>query len=434
MSNQTVNLRQLGKRIKRLRLDRGLSQEDVAQPAFTAAYLSHVEHGKRRPSHAALSHIAERLGVSLELLLSGRDPNEDLRLEIEIQSAIAALHAGDVSGARGRLETARTEAEKAGHPRAVLRASEGLAQALYRTGDYDEALGIFQRAIESATDSSAEDLTTARVGLARCLFQLGKLPEALHLLESHELELLKADSADPTALLQTYAALIPPYFRAGLLDKATKVAERGWELAPQVPELDQRACLHVNRAALLLTQGHVREALASLSLAEDLFRQLGWHGEQVKVALARSHALVDNGDLRQAESLVQDVLERSGDAVTRSDKSQALVHLAQVRRRLQNPGAALEAAKEAAQLAKNELPTIEAEALREAGLCSYELDEPDRALSYWRRALKGFQAVGSKQEIAKTARLIGDHLLDAGDEKKAAAAYREGLAAMGELR
>lgn len=433
MTIETINLRQMGKRIRRLRLEKGLSQEDVAHPAFTAAYMSHVEHGKRRPSHAALSHIADRLGVTAEQLLSGRDPHEDLRLEIEIQSAIADLHRGEAAGVPARLKEALAEAEKAKHERAALRAQEGLGQALYRLRKYDEALGVFRRAAERSAELADSERTTAIVGWSRCLFHLGKVRDALHLLESHKIELLRADPPDPTALLQVNAALIPPYFASGLLEQAQQVAKEGWELAPVVPDLEHRACLYVNRAGLLLTQGEPREALASLSLAEDLFRQLGWHAEAVKVLLARAYALSERGDLTAAETLFRQVLEDPNMEPTDSERGQALVHLAQVRRQLRDPRDGLELARQVVKLAGSELKSIAAEANREAALCLQDLHDVEGALRYLRKALKLFQEVANREDIAKTARLIGDLLLKK-DPKKAAAAYREGLAAMAELR
>lgn len=434
MTIETINLHRLGKRIRRLRLEKGLSQEEVAQPAFTAAYMSHVEHGKRRPSQGALTHIAEQLGVTLEQLLSGRDPNEDLRLEIEIQAAIADLHGGDAAGAQGRLEEALAEAEKAKHERAALRAQEGLGQALYRLREYDRALGVFRRAAERSAHLADSERTTSIVGCSRCLFHLGKVRDALHLLESHKIELFRADPPDPTALLQVNAALIPPYFASGLLEQAQQVAREGWELAPVVPDLEHRACLYVNRAGLLLTRGEPREALASLSLAEDLFRQLGWHAEAVKVLLARAYALAERGDLAAAETLFRQVLEDPDMKPTDSERGQALVHLAQVRRRLGDPRDGLELARQVVKLAGSQLKYIAAEANREAALCLQDMQDPEAALRQSRKALKLFQEVENKEDIAKTARFIGDLLMKTGDTKKAAAAYREGLAAMAELR
>jgi transcriptional regulator with XRE-family HTH domain len=63
-----------GKRIKRLRLEHGLSQRDVAEdlPRVSYAYMSRIEAGERTPSLSALIGIAEKLDTSALYLATGR--------------------------------------------------------------------------------------------------------------------------------------------------------------------------------------------------------------------------------------------------------------------------------------------------------------------------------------------------------------------------
>src|SRR5437764_10895697 len=61
----------VGERIRRLRLERGLSTRELGAPGASYAYLSRIEKGKRTPSPAALRIIARRLGVSAAYLETG---------------------------------------------------------------------------------------------------------------------------------------------------------------------------------------------------------------------------------------------------------------------------------------------------------------------------------------------------------------------------
>src|SRR5215212_10130852 len=65
---------EIGRRVLRLRTERGFTQRQLAEPAYTAAYVSTLESGKARPSEGALRHLAERLGVTYEELATGRSP------------------------------------------------------------------------------------------------------------------------------------------------------------------------------------------------------------------------------------------------------------------------------------------------------------------------------------------------------------------------
>ncbi len=434
MPSQIANLTRLGRRIRRLRQERGLSQEELARPVYTAAYISHVEHGKRKASQEALGHIADRLGMTLEQLLTGRDPDEDLRLEVETQRSIASIHAGRVDEAEAALSALVARARETGSPRALEQAEMGLGLALARQGRPEEALAAYSRAASSLADAPPTGRTTALVGQARCLFQLGEVRESIHVLETHLIELQREAQPDPSSLIEIYAALIPPYFEVGLIDKAKETAARGWAIAPEVPDPEGRACLYVNRAQLLLTQGEPRAALASLALAEDLYRHLGWYSASVKVSLGRSLVLIDEGDLDGAEQLLRTALVPSDAAISLFDRVKALTQLAVIQRRRGAPSAALGSALEAVELAGPKMPGPGAEAAREAGLCELALGNADAALNHWKTALKGFQGSGDHEEISKTARLIGDHLFEMGDTEGAASIYREALGSLAELR
>ncbi|MGB8945547.1 MAG: helix-turn-helix transcriptional regulator, partial [Streptomyces sp.] len=56
----------IGRRVLRLRTELGFTQRQLAEPAYTPAYVSTLESGKVRPSEAALRHLAQRLGVTPE--------------------------------------------------------------------------------------------------------------------------------------------------------------------------------------------------------------------------------------------------------------------------------------------------------------------------------------------------------------------------------
>src|SRR5438046_10613919 len=66
----------IGARLKRLRVARGFSQRDLSSPGVSYAYISRIEAGARTPSVKALRKLAQKLGVSVEYLETGRDIRE----------------------------------------------------------------------------------------------------------------------------------------------------------------------------------------------------------------------------------------------------------------------------------------------------------------------------------------------------------------------
>ena len=417
----------LGSRIKAARLKLGLSQEEVAAPDYTAAYISHIEHGKRRASQEALGHIATRLGMTVDQLISGRDPDEDMRLEVASQGAIVEIHMGKAAEALPKLEEVKRRATKVDNSQVSETVECGIGLALFKLGRIDEARGAYERALELASEGPPERWTTPLVGKARCLFHSGEVRESIHILETHLIHLRRAEHPDPGCLVETYAALIPGYFETDMIDLAMDAATKGWKLAPDIPDAAQRGCLYVNRAQLLVTQGHTREALTSLALAADLYRHLGWYAESVKVAFARSYALTEMGEWEEAERLIREALEAPGSTVNKADRIRILTRLAFIRRNCGHPKEAVELAMEAVKLSRSGFVSSAAEAEREIGLCQIELGEPESAISHWRKALAKYLKAGHKDEAAATAQLIGDRMLEEGDPAGAAAAYRQGL-------
>lgn len=65
-----IDYRAIGARIRKYRLDRGLTQENVSEYAdLTPAHYSHIERGNTKPSLPTLISIANVLNVSIDDLL-----------------------------------------------------------------------------------------------------------------------------------------------------------------------------------------------------------------------------------------------------------------------------------------------------------------------------------------------------------------------------
>jgi transcriptional regulator with XRE-family HTH domain len=66
-----MDMRKLvGQNVARLRLEKGLTQEQLAENSgFTQQYLSDLERGRRNPTVVTLFHLATALGVEPAKLL-----------------------------------------------------------------------------------------------------------------------------------------------------------------------------------------------------------------------------------------------------------------------------------------------------------------------------------------------------------------------------
>ena len=106
----------LGIRLRQLRLERGLTQSQLAEPDYSYAYVSSIEAGRRTPSVKALDFFAAKLGVHPQELATGRSPARELELMADYLRARSLIASGS--------EDDRTEAEK------VLRSVERKAREI----------------------------------------------------------------------------------------------------------------------------------------------------------------------------------------------------------------------------------------------------------------------------------------------------------------
>ncbi len=106
----------IGARLKRLRLERGMSQRDLSSPGISYAYISRIEAGARAPSVKALRRVAGKLGVTVEHLERGEPTPTELGVSdagVEYPSLTTAeLGAIRAAAAEGAREAARRAAEQ----------------------------------------------------------------------------------------------------------------------------------------------------------------------------------------------------------------------------------------------------------------------------------------------------------------------------------
>jgi transcriptional regulator with XRE-family HTH domain len=95
----------LGKRIRRLREEQGLSLAQVADGHFSRAFLHQVELGKSQPSVGVLRRIARRLDASIDELLEGE--RHHLRRQLALERARLALVQGEPALALELVEPLR---------------------------------------------------------------------------------------------------------------------------------------------------------------------------------------------------------------------------------------------------------------------------------------------------------------------------------------
>jgi tetratricopeptide (TPR) repeat protein len=420
----------IGKRLRRLRLQEGLSQKQLAEPKYTHAYVSTIEAGRRRPSPAALEYFAKRLHIEPDELASGRSADALSRLELMLQDSRVAISSGRYQEAHVILGQVRRDAKSLELVRIVARADEMEALSSERQGRFDEAIDLYDRALAILAAEPPTVRAYATAGKARCLQSQGDISYAIYLLESFIEILRREDLADPTAMCLVQAPLVLAYFDAGMHGRAAQTANDLLSLAPRVEDAAAVAAMHVNVARVYMQKRSYADADESARRAEDLFRKLDLQIELGIAHLARGYVLSRKGDLAAATKHLQAARETFENANSPVNQANAYCELARVERLAGRSNLAKDLLDSAIGLLSQESDLgMLAWANRELGLCHTKAD-PVRAEKHYRHAIELYERSEELPELAVTYGYLGDLLRGHGDADGGCNSYRQGIAAI----
>ena len=257
----------VGQRLKRLRVARGFSQRDLSSPGVSYAYISRIEAGARTPSVKALRKLAQKLGVSVEYLETGRDIREVDDRELKLADAELQLRLeADTGGAEQKLAEVLADATTAGDRISSSRAAIGLGLAAAHRGNHLDAVERLESALEHdrAAPHLRPDVYTA---LAQSYAALGAPDRAARLLEQC-LEEVTAATPDDVALLIRYATFLSYALTdAGDYDRATEVIRDALNRAGDSGDAYTRVRLYWSLARVAAIEGRSGEALTQIRKA-----------------------------------------------------------------------------------------------------------------------------------------------------------------------
>lgn len=137
---RTIDAGELGRRIRTARVAAGMTQVEVAGGEVTAAYVSRIEAGQRRPDTQLLEHMALRMGSTAHQLLTQLTIPEARGLELQIEHAAIALALGDAKGSLRAIRATATRLRDYGDQALVSYALRIQAMGEYQLGHVDRAI------------------------------------------------------------------------------------------------------------------------------------------------------------------------------------------------------------------------------------------------------------------------------------------------------
>jgi tetratricopeptide (TPR) repeat protein/DNA-binding XRE family transcriptional regulator len=412
----------LGDRIRQVRQNRGLTQEQLAGPEFSKSFISLLERGVAKPSVDTLVILSRRLGASVDSLLGSEGHIPDHAAMNLLALSAQAMQQRRLDLTNGLLDAARFVADSYGleEPRrevllqelqlALERrdyelTSQKIGEALrqceaardrWRAGralvlqgrlqlvrrELHEAVRSFEKALEAFRQAKASrdpTRTEALIFLGTTLAYLGKHDLALK--RYAEAADAQATRHDPILRGRALWGLGLSHRRLGNLDLATQRLNEAKDAFAIIEEMPDLAGVLHNIGQVSYEQRRYDEALRHLTQALRITERLNLkitHAATL-TEIARTHLATSN--LEDAGAIAQQAIAAAQDAPDAMEGAEARTVLATV-------------------YAKQ--------------------DRPKRAKELMAEALATFRVHGAHARIAQAARDLGEAFLRHGAKTDAA--------------
>jgi transcriptional regulator with XRE-family HTH domain len=407
----------IGQRLKRLRLERGLSQRELAAPGVSYAYISRIEAGTRQPSVKALRRLAGKLGVSADYLETGSPLAPEEHRELRLADLELAVRLGTGESAEANLLALLDEALGAGDHAVSLRAYVALAMLAMERADWAESVRLLETALADEVFAPIEHYEIYAF-LGRSYSFGGRSRAAIDLYERC-IEGVAAAGGDPSLEARYATQLSYVLSDAGDLARAEDVVRRALDRLKDDDDPYMRVRLYWSIARLALAEGratvalaNVRKAIALLQATDDTLHLARAHILAANIVLMRDDADAAELHLAKAEQLL------STPAST-EDVIEITLQRARIATLRGKGSAAVELARTALELIGDGRPIDEGRAfavLAEGLALSGEMAGADEA---YRRAADLLEQEGRWRDAASACRSWGRMLRQNGREEQA---------------
>lgn len=429
--SRNIDPRDLGRRLRNARVAAGLTQSALAAGEVTAAYISRLEDGQRRPDFDLLKRLAKRTGVSMDYLLTP-EPN-DKRLELDLALDYAEL---ELAGGNGQAALKALDAV----PLAGAGASEELrrrcalirAGALEATGDLNGAILVLEDL--TRTPVASVEWLRALIALSRCHKEVGELDRAIAVGEDAAESIEALGLGGLTESIQLSVTVAGAHMRRGDLDRAMRICQRAIEQADSIGSPIAKASAYWNASLVESSKGASQLAL---DLARGALQQFELGEDGRNLARLRGHVAdmqlqMDPPDPAGAiATLEQAARELEWSAASPADRSSLLQTRARAHLLLGDHAAARADIAASLDIVPADAHAERAYAMAVLGEIEMHAGETDRAREALLTAVRMLTAAGADREAAQLWYQLATHLRSVGELEAALDAFERAAASTG---
>ncbi|MEV0728174.1 helix-turn-helix transcriptional regulator [Polymorphospora sp. NPDC050346] len=424
-----------GARIRRLRRALGLTQQQLAEPRYSRAYLAALEAGVRIPTDEVLRHLAARLDTDPDDLRYGRPPGVAVALVGELNESRRALSRGRLDSAAATLLRVRDQAERYGLVELAGWVGYYTAEIQLHRGETTTAAHHYEQLATDLPDGATALRAAVVSRQAYCLLIGGAATRAVALLEGALRTLRDSPAADPDAELRLANALMYTFLELDWRDRARRLERQALPLLSRVDNQEWVAQFYAVAGQLRRSGDELDEVERYLTEAGRRYVELGLTRELALCHWARGYVLRRAGRPGEAVAELRRARDILGDVGAVQDQAGATLEMAEALRQV---GSLDEAYELATVAAATSLANGHAEGMAEAdrllGRVAAVRGERDNAERLLRRAADRYEQADLMADVVSCCRQLGELLLEWGRLQDAREAFQRGLRAAERLR
>ncbi|HKV44196.1 MAG TPA: helix-turn-helix domain-containing protein [bacterium] len=388
----------LGERIRAARLERTLTQEQLAGSDLTKSYISQLERDRRTPHLITLKALARRLDKPLSYFLDGIP--EDREAEVFLGLGQARLQAQAAMDVYGPLERALELAADQGDERLQARIELALATADQQLGHLLRAQRRLDRCLRViGRVGDVTSLVAAHDCLGRTKMGIGDAASALWAFQT-ALQLAGKLPYDPIWRARLCLALGIAYKTLGNIPAAREAFVQGLNAASVHRDPAQVAAWHLRLADTAVEEGRLEQAVQQAGRATAVYEILAHHRRHAEIHERLGEIARDEGDYAEAERHYWRSIELHGGSGNGRGAAQSLGSFAAVLLEHASPDTALAMCEAALGLLTGVSDRgPRARALMMLGAIRHKQGRRDEAKIAFREALALFAALNQDDDV-----------------------------------
>lgn len=281
----------VGERIRRLRLERGMSQSELAAGRLSKGFISQIESGRSRPSPESLRFIAQRLGVPLVALLPGLELAQ--QQAFLLRAAEAAVKAQEAAEAETLLDEVRPLVSA---PAELSWFHRLRGELLIQRDQLVEALDEALQAFEQVSSGDFGDEAVRACNLVGRVHHLAGRPPAALLYFDRAAALATHPSVSPAVRALVHTNRGSTHMHLGDTGHAITAYEQARSAAEDAEDLQELAMAHYGLGEAARQRGDLPSAIAHAERAVTLFERVEMRQLQAYILQNLGHVYFDAGD------------------------------------------------------------------------------------------------------------------------------------------